>query len=70
MPNWLLVPELTTFNTPVSLTFAAKKVFMKLSHLSETLIGSEIVKPGGEIRENPVKQVHLYIREFKPLSDY
>jgi hypothetical protein len=32
---------------------------MKLSHLSETLIGSEIVKLGGEIREN-IRQVNIF----------
>ena len=34
--------------SPYSFTFAAKFYCMKLSHLSETLIGSEIVKLGGE----------------------
>jgi len=43
---------------------------MKLSHLSETLIGSEIVKLSGEIKEATVKQVYLSIKEFKPLPGY
>ena len=33
---------------------------MKLSHLSETLIGSEIVKPGGEIREKIRQGERIY----------
>jgi hypothetical protein len=32
---------------------------MKLSNLSETLIGSEIVKLGGEIRETLLRK-HIY----------
>ena len=42
---------------------------MKLSHLSHTLIGSEIVKLGGEIRERIRKGEHIYnftLRDFDP----
>ena len=42
---------------------------MKLSHLSETLIGSEIVKLGGEIRERIRKGEHIYnftVGDFDP----
>ena len=42
---------------------------MKLSHLSETLIGSEIVKLGGEIRERIRKGEHIYnftVGDFNP----
>ncbi len=45
--------------SPNSVIFAAKESNMKLSHLSETLISSEIVDPGEEIRENPVTQAFL-----------
>src|ERR1700704_5656737 len=42
---------------------------MKLSHLSETLIGSEIVKLGGEIREKIRGGDHIYnftVGDFDP----
>jgi aspartate aminotransferase len=42
---------------------------MKLSHLSETLIGSEIVKLGGEIREKVRQGEHIYnftVGDFDP----
>ena len=42
---------------------------MKLSHLSETLIGSEIVKLGGEIRERICKGERIYnftVGDFDP----
>jgi aspartate aminotransferase len=42
---------------------------MKLSHLSETLIGSEIVKLGGEIREKMRQGEHIYnftVGDFDP----
>ncbi len=42
---------------------------MKLSHLSETLIGSEIVKLGGEIRERIRKGERIYnftVGDFDP----
>jgi aspartate aminotransferase len=42
---------------------------MKLSHLSETLIGSEIVKLGGEIREKIRQGDHIYnftVGDFDP----
>src|ERR1700694_5275426 len=42
---------------------------MKLSHLSETLIGSEIVKLGGEIRERIRKGEQIYnftVGDFDP----
>jgi aspartate aminotransferase len=42
---------------------------MKLSHLSETLIGSEIVKLGGEIRERIRKGARIYnftVGDFDP----
>jgi aspartate aminotransferase len=42
---------------------------MKLSHLSETLIGSEIVKLGGEIREKIRQGEHIYnftVGDFDP----
>ncbi len=42
---------------------------MKLSHLSETLIGSEIVKLGGEIRERIRQGEHIYnftVGDFDP----
>lgn len=42
---------------------------MKLSYLSETLIGSEIVKLGGEIREKIRKGEHIYnftVGDFDP----
>src|SRR6201995_4075187 len=49
----------------ISLTFVA----MKLSHLSETLIGSEIVKLGGEIREKIRQGERIYnftVGDFDP----
>src|SRR5687768_7981472 len=42
---------------------------MKLSHLSETLIGSEIVKLGGEIKERIRQGEHIYnftVGDFDP----
>src|SRR3982750_4559506 len=42
---------------------------MKLSHLSETLIGSEIVKLGGEIREKIRQGERIYnftVGDFDP----
>src|SRR5215468_5227575 len=42
---------------------------MKLSHLSETLIGSEIVKLGGEIREKMRQGERIYnftVGDFDP----
>ena len=42
---------------------------MKLSHLSETLIGSEIVKLGGDIREKIRKGEKIYnftVGDFDP----
>ena len=42
---------------------------MKLSHLSETLIGSEIVKLGGEIREKIRQGQRIYnftVGDFDP----
>jgi aspartate aminotransferase len=42
---------------------------MKLSHLSQTLIGSEIVKLGGEIRDRMRKGEHIYnftVGDFDP----
>ena len=50
-------------------TFAAKSFVMKLSHLSETLIGSEIVKLGGEIREKIRQGERIYnytVGDFDP----
>jgi aspartate aminotransferase len=60
---------LATLNTPISFTFAPKNGVMKLSHLSETLIGSEIVKLGGEIREKIRQGERIYnftIGDFDP----
>lgn len=51
------------------LTFAAENQHMKLSHLSETLIGSEIVKLGGEIRDRIRKGERIYnftVGDFDP----
>lgn len=51
------------------LIFAAKRMGMKLSHLSETLIGSEIVKLGGEIREKIRQGARIYnftVGDFDP----
>lgn len=52
-----------------SITFVTKDGVMKLSHLSETLIGSEIVKLGGEIREKIRQGERIYnftIGDFDP----
>jgi aspartate aminotransferase len=52
-----------------SVTFAAEEKSMKLSHLSHTLIGSEIVKLGGEIRERIRKGERIYnftVGDFDP----
>ena len=49
--------------------FAAKRTGMKLSYLSETLIGSEIVKLGGEIREKIRQGERIYnftVGDFDP----
>lgn len=46
-----------------------QKRILKLSHLSETLIGSEIVKLGGEIREKIAKGQKIYnytVGDFDP----
>lgn len=51
-----------------SVTFAQRWV-MKLSHLSQTLIGSEIVKLGGEIREKIRQGERIYnftVGDFDP----
>jgi aspartate aminotransferase len=53
----------------IPFTFAAKSKGMKLSHLSETLIGSEIVKLGGEIREKMRQGEKIYnftVGDFDP----
>lgn len=58
-------PSPKTFTT----TFATETENMKLSHLSHTLIGSEIVKLGGEIRERIRKGEHIYnftVGDFDP----
>ena len=50
-------------------TFVAKRRAMKLSHLAETLIGSEIVKLGGEIREKIRQGERIYnftVGDFDP----
>jgi aspartate aminotransferase len=50
-------------------TFAAEIEAMKLSHLSHTLIGSEIVKLGGEIRERIRNGERIYnftVGDFDP----
>src|SRR5438132_9485875 len=47
----------------------AQTAGMKLSHLSETLIGSEIVKLGGEIREKIRQGARIYnftVGDFDP----
>jgi aspartate aminotransferase len=57
------------FISPISFTFATKEKVMKLSHLSETLIGSEIVKLGGEIREKIRQGERIYnftVGDFDP----
>jgi hypothetical protein len=48
----------------ISFTFVTKNWDMKLSHLSETLIGSEIVKLGGEIREK-IRQGNIFTNFFE-----
>src|SRR4051812_7242582 len=51
------------------LTFARNSRGMKLSHLAETLIGSEIVKLGGEIRERIRQGERIYnftVGDFDP----
>jgi aspartate aminotransferase len=53
----------------IRFTFAKIERLMKLSHLSETLIGSEIVKLGGEIRDRIRKGEHIYnftVGDFNP----
>lgn len=50
-------------------TFATNNCGMKLSHLAETLIGSEIVKLGGEIREKIRQGAKIYnftVGDFDP----
>jgi aspartate aminotransferase len=50
-------------------TLNSQPAFMKLSHLSETLIGSEIVKLGGEIREKMRQGQRIYnftVGDFDP----
>jgi len=62
----LIIPDKSSLN---SIIFAPKDGFMKLSHLSETLIGSEIVKLGGEIREKIRQGERIYnftIGDFDP----
>jgi aspartate aminotransferase len=52
-----------------TLTFAFETFIMKLSQLAETLIGSEIVKLGGEIKERIRKGERIYnftIGDFDP----
>src|SRR5215212_6115818 len=52
-----------------TITFATEITSMKLSHLSHTLIGSEIVKLGGEIRERIRQGEHIYnftVGDFDP----
>ena len=54
---------------PHFLYFCRKGWTMKLSHLSETLIGSEIVKLGGEIREKIRQGERIYnftVGDFDP----
>lgn len=54
---------------PHFLYFCRKGWVMKLSHLSETLIGSEIVKLGGEIREKIRQGERIYnftVGDFDP----
>jgi aspartate aminotransferase len=54
---------------PHFLYFCCKGWVMKLSHLSETLIGSEIVKLGGEIREKIRQGERIYnftVGDFDP----
>ena len=62
--------NITISSTPFALHLRLKKKDMKLSHLSHTLIGSEIVKLGGEIRERIRKGEHIYnftVGDFDPL---
>jgi aspartate aminotransferase len=57
--------KFTIDHSPFTTTFVA----MKLSHLSETLIGSEIVKLGGEIRERIRQGETIYnftVGDFDP----
>ena len=57
-------------NNPDSYREQSNNIYrMKLSHLSETLIGSEIVKLGGEIREKIRKGERIYnftVGDFDP----
>ena len=58
-----------TLNSGCSGYFCRNFEVMKLSHLSETLIGSEIVKLGGEIRERIRKGERIYnftVGDFDP----
>ena len=68
----LIRPQNLAFS-PIPVTFAmlttSKPAVMKLSHLSETLIGSEIVKLGGEIREKIRQGERIYnftVGDFDP----
>ena len=57
------------FLKPFTATFATEIPDMKLSHLSHTLIGSEIVKLGGEIRERIRNGERIYnftVGDFDP----
>ena len=62
-------PEFYSCHFPQSLYFCRKGWYMKLSHLSETLIGSEIVRLGGEIKEKIRQGEKIYnftIGDFDP----
>ena len=64
----MIIPD-TVFICPISLHFCSKGWGMKLSHLSETLIGSEIVKLGGEIKEKIRQGERIYnftVGDFDP----
>src|SRR6202012_4309809 len=53
----------------VRIRWSAQRILMKLSHLAETLIGSEIVTLGGEIREKIRKGEKIYnftVGDFDP----
>lgn len=71
--QWIRIAGRSCHKAPsiscISVTFAAKEWVMKLSHLSETLIGSEIVKLGGEIREKIRQGERIYnftVGDFDP----
>jgi len=66
-PFLLLTSVLVLWFIPIN--FAPKYITMKLSYLSETLIGSEIVKLGGEIREKIRQGARIYnftVGDFDP----